>query len=279
MSEQLESTAQRIADRGRDALLERLRPAFADAARAHADALQLSDEQIEEMVQRAADRADGLQWRRALAAVATEELGIGLGEALGHPAVVRAQEIVGAPSYGDDLAAVAAPPAAVQPPEPPPAEPEEAPPASPEPALAPAPAPPLAPTPAPPLAPAPAPPLAPMPGPGEVEPVRVSAVHLGGVANLAAGTSDIELRLSEHGLDIVRGADETLGRLRWDEIRALDVPTGRSIRRRRRESRTNLVVRTAHGEATFAVPAVSPEELREHVDPLLRRYARPSAPG
>lgn len=108
--------------------------------------------------------------------------------------------------------------------------------------------------------------------------MRVSAVHLGGVANLAAGTSDIELRLSEHGLDIVRGADETLGRLTWDEIRALDVPTGRSIRRRRRDSRTNLIVRTAHGEATFAVPAVSPEELREHVDPLLQRYARPSAP-
>ena len=268
MSEQLESTAQRIADRGREALLERLRPAFADAARAHADVLDLSDEQIEEMVQRAADRADGLQWRRALAAVASEELGIGLGEALGHPAVVRAQEIVGAPSYEDGLAAVAAPPAAVQPPEPPPAEPEETPEAaSPEPALAPPPTP----TPAP-------PPPTPAPLPGELDPVRVSAVHLGGVANLAAGTSDIELRLSEHGLDIVRGADETLGRLTWDEIRALDVPTGRSIRRRRRDSRTNLVVRTAHGEATFAVPAVSPEELREHVDPLLQRYARPSAP-
>src|SRR5437763_12571878 len=60
------------------------------------------------MVQRAADHADGLQWRRALASVATQELGIGLGEALGHPAVERAQAIVGAPSYEDSLAALEA---------------------------------------------------------------------------------------------------------------------------------------------------------------------------
>ena len=67
MTDTLEETAQRIAERGRDALLERLRPAFKDAAAKHADVLELSDEQLEQMVQRAADRADGLQWRRALA--------------------------------------------------------------------------------------------------------------------------------------------------------------------------------------------------------------------
>ena len=61
-------------------------------------------EQLEAMVQRDADRADGLQWRRALAAVAADELGIGLGEALAHPAVARAQAIVGAPSYEKSLA-------------------------------------------------------------------------------------------------------------------------------------------------------------------------------
>ncbi len=108
MTDSLEDTAQRIAERGRDALVERLRPAFRDAAAKHADVLELRDEQIEEMVQRAADRADGLQWRRALAGVATEELGIGLGEALSHPAVARAQAIVGAPSYEERREAVVA---------------------------------------------------------------------------------------------------------------------------------------------------------------------------
>jgi hypothetical protein len=99
MTDTNDQTAERIAERGRGALLERLRPAFKDAADAHSDLIQLDSDQLEQMVQRAADRADGLQWRRALASVATEELGIGLGEALGHPAVERAQRIVGAPSY------------------------------------------------------------------------------------------------------------------------------------------------------------------------------------
>ncbi len=106
MTETLEHTAQRIADQGRSALLARLRPAFTEAVRAHSDVLNLDGDQLEQMVQRAADRADGLQWRRALADVATEQLGITLGEALSHPAVARAQAIVGAPSYEDSLAAL-----------------------------------------------------------------------------------------------------------------------------------------------------------------------------
>jgi hypothetical protein len=99
-----EQTAQRIADQGREALLGRLRPAFKEAAAAHADVIKLDDEQIEQMVQRAAGRADGLQWRRALAAVAVQELDIRLADALHHPAVVRAQELVGAPSYEEAIA-------------------------------------------------------------------------------------------------------------------------------------------------------------------------------
>lgn len=98
MTDTLEDTAHRIADRGRDALVARLRPAFEQAAATHADLLELDSDQLDRMVQNAADNADGLQWRRALASVATEELGIGLGEALSHPAVERAQSIVGAPS-------------------------------------------------------------------------------------------------------------------------------------------------------------------------------------
>jgi hypothetical protein len=106
----LETQARRIAARGRDALIERLRIAYSDAAAAHADLISLDDERIEAMVQSAADRADGLQWRRALAAVAAEELGLSSSDALAHPAVVRAQSLVGAPSYEQSLAEMIARP-------------------------------------------------------------------------------------------------------------------------------------------------------------------------
>jgi len=100
----LEHTARRLAERGHDALLGRLRPAFAEAAARHSDVLTIEPDQLEEMVQHAAERADGLQWRRALASVAVEQLGISLSEALTHPAVARAQTITGAPSYEETVA-------------------------------------------------------------------------------------------------------------------------------------------------------------------------------
>ncbi len=107
MSDTLEHTARRIAEQGSDALIARLRPAFAEAAARHAEVLALDPEQLEAIVQRAADRADGLQWRRALASVAVAELGISLSEALTHPAVARAQTILGVPSYEDSIAKLA----------------------------------------------------------------------------------------------------------------------------------------------------------------------------
>ncbi len=106
----VETLAQRIADRGQDALVRRLRTAYADAAAAHADLISLDDEQIEAMVQSAAESADGLQWRRALAEVAADELGVSVTEALTHPAVARAQALVGAPSYEQSLAEMIARP-------------------------------------------------------------------------------------------------------------------------------------------------------------------------
>ena len=63
-------------------------------------------------MQIAAERADGLQWRRALAGVAAEELGVSVTEALSHPAVARAQTLVGAPSYEQSLAELIARPGA-----------------------------------------------------------------------------------------------------------------------------------------------------------------------
>jgi hypothetical protein len=330
VTDTLELSAKRIAERGRDELLSKLRPAFAEAASAHADVLKLDSEQLEQMVQRAADRADGLQWRRALASVATEELGIGLGEALGHPAVQRAQAIVGAPSYEESLAtlrggrqngngngatATEAPPQ----PEPPvvqaPAAPAPAaPPAVPAPVQAseataptearpkperaavarPEPEPePVASAPAPdpepeheappqrkpePQPARPRPAAAPAPRRAPEQPgIRVTAIHLGGVAGLRPGEAEIELRLSDDGLDISRRPGELFGRLTWTEMHGLEVPPIRGLLRRRRDPRAHLVVRAEHGDASFEIPAVAPEELREHLQPLLVRHGLPPA--
>ena len=106
----LDTQANQIAARGHAALVERMRIAYSDAAAAHADLISLDDERIEAMAQSAAERADGLQWRRALAAVAADELGLSPTEALAHPAVVRAQALVGAPSYEQSLAEMIARP-------------------------------------------------------------------------------------------------------------------------------------------------------------------------
>ena len=103
-----EQIAQQIAAQGREALLARLRPAFERAAAAHADILQIPPERLEQMISDAADRADGLQWRRALAGLAVDRLGVELSEALRHPVVVRAQELLGVPAYEDAFGAEAA---------------------------------------------------------------------------------------------------------------------------------------------------------------------------
>jgi hypothetical protein len=263
VSDTLEDTARQIAEQGRDALVERLRPAFKEAAAAHSDVLTLDDEQVERMVQRAADRADGLQWRRALASVASDQLGMGLGEALGHPAVARAQAIVGAPSYEDALAAVSAPQAApaapveaAEEPQPeseddedesendapePPEEPEDEDDFEDEAAFGEAP---------------------------PIEPVSLKAVHLGGIANLRTGAADIELRFSEAGLDLTRG-DQPLGRLTWREITAVETPGPSGRRRRRQRADGTIVIRSPNGSATFEIPGVTPEELHDHLAPLL----------
>jgi hypothetical protein len=300
LSETLEHTAQRIADQGREALLARLRPAFQEAAAAHSDALSLNDEQLEQMVQRAADRADGLQWRRALASVATEQLGIGLGEALSHPAVARAQTIVGAPSYEEALSALGAePPAARSQPDPGAEEPaadeelddaasdeEDADPADEaeyeeddededeEVELS---------------APGPEPTAqhAPVAVPGRAagtaeetddapeqlaDGVRLRAIHLGGIANLAPAEGDLELLISSEGLDIIRGPEHSvLGRLTWDEIVALETPEIGGRFRRKRQADAHLVVRSEQGSASFEIPGVTTDELREHIDPLVAR--------
>jgi hypothetical protein len=95
--------------------------------------------------------------------------------------------------------------------------------------------------------------------------LRVAVIHLGGIANLAPAERNIELQMSEDGLDIVRGGGEILGRLDWDQVKALEVPTPKGRRRMRRGASTHLIVRTARGDASFEVPEVSPPELEQHI--------------
>ena len=374
----LETLAQRIADGGHDALVARLRSAYADAAAAHADLISLDDERIEAMVQSAAGHADGLQWRRALADVAADELGVSVTEALTHPAVARAQALVGAPSYEQSLAELIArpvpadvlpepePPAPEPEPEPEPAPPVPEPPASawrsvsdvdselPQTAEhqavaiaegSDAPADELETTQAdeletveaddvvlellpepdpieyeaaaydveatyteeepPTLEPEPfsaaaideefdqqgAPIAAPEPAAQaetqampymEAEPVIeyreelelvIPAIHQGGVANLPTKREGLGVRLSADGLDILQGDRDIIGRLSWDEIETLEVPNQRA-RRRRSEPHARLLVRTPHGDASFDVPGISSDELRDRVEPIVRLYGR-----
>lgn len=204
--------ARRIADRGREALVQRLRVVFAQTAQAHRGSGAVDPQRLEQEVQAAADRADGASWRRALAGVAVHELGISLGEAVEHPAVRRAQAMLGVPAYEPDLV-----------PEPP------------------------------------------------ASPIRVAAVHLGGIEMLREGDRQIELRFSEAGLDVIdtRGG-ESIGRLTWDEIAEVQFPRRRrSIRRR--PSGAELVVRTDRGQARFELSGLDSEQAREHLAPILTR--------
>lgn len=340
----VDTQAHRIAMRGRESLLERLRTAYGDAAAAHADLVSLDDARIEALVESAADRADGVQWRRALADAAVDELGVSASEARSHPAVVRAHTLVGAPSYEQSLAELRTQPV------PPPASPS---PVSP-PAAAPAEAvaderhgaveiaktwPPqaakteagggddraqteagggtddeletveaddvvleLLPEPDPveyatqaydvesnftaapdteaaeqvePVEPAAQPEEAEQPEQAEQpdlgQDVVVPAIHLGGVANLPTKREGLSLRLSADGLDIMHGEQEIVGRLIWDEIEMLEVPNLR-MRRRHKQLRARLIVRTPHGDASFEVPEVSGDELRDRVQPLMELY-------
>ncbi|MDE3132928.1 MAG: hypothetical protein KGL15_02560, partial [Acidobacteriota bacterium] len=101
--------------------------------------------------------------------------------------------------------------------------------------------------------------------------VLVPAIHLGGVANLPTKREGLSVRLSADGLDIMQGEHDVIGRLIWGEIEALEVPHLRS-RRRAKQLRARLVVRTPHGDASFDVPDVSGDELRDRVEPLTRLY-------
>jgi hypothetical protein len=213
-----DATAQRIAELGGVELRARLRATLQRRIAASPAGITLGAEELERQVADGAQRASGALWRRSLAEAATVELGISLPEAILHPAVLRAHELVGAPPYD-----VPAPPARLH--------------------------------------------SAPEPTP---EALRLSAVHLAGIKSLRVGEDGIELRFSAAGVDLLRrpgGAG--IGRLKWSEIRAVELPQGRrGIGRRRVQE---LHVDTVRGRASFELPGVSGEQVREYLQPMLAR--------
>jgi hypothetical protein len=253
MARTVDDPAQRIAEKGREALVERLREAFEEAAAAHADVLELDEEKLEDMVARAADRADGLQWRRALATVAVDELGIGLGEALGHPAVAEAHRLVGAPSYEDGLAAVAEGRA----PEPGTgtryheADHDDAEEADATGATAGGPA----------------------AGDAEDLDIRIVAVHLDGPPELK-GEAEVSLLFSETGLDVARGLSGTrLVHYDWSELNRIESQPGKRSVLRRRPVYPRVIIGATEGEARFEVEGIDAEWLEQRLAPAVARLA------
>ncbi len=251
--------AELIAQRGREVLVQRLRDAFAHQA-AMRDAVDLDPARLEQFVQDAAARAGGALWRRSLAEAAMEQLEIDLPQALGHPALTRAQELVQMPAYvpapaaiepettyaaeidGADIDAAEIDGADIDG-----AGMDRA--------------------------------GGPVPSGAEPKALRLSAVHLNGIESLRHGDRDIELRLSNAGLDVLkRSTGAAIGRLEWREIEKVELPPPRRGLRSGRRAR-ELHVSTGRGEAQFELPGLSDEELHEHLEPTLARLAGKSARG
>ncbi len=230
--EDLNGAVQRIADAGRRDVVARLRDAL--GRQAAAAGLSLDPDELNRNAAEAVVHADGVLWRRALAGAAGAEFGIGLGQAVRHPAVLRAHEQVGAPPFPGDAEA-AAPVSNAEPP-----------------------------------TAAEAPTTAETP-PAETDALRVAAVHLGGIEALRAGERDLELRISSAGLDVLkRSSGAPIGRLEWAEIETVDLPRGRrGLRPGRRVY--ELHVATGRGRASFQLPGVTEEQLRDHLEPMLAR--------
>ena len=99
--------------------------------------------------------------------------------------------------------------------------------------------------------------------------LRISAVHTGGIETLKPGDKDIELRLSDAGLDVIkRSSGVAIGRLDWSEVTSVDLE---SAKRGLRGKRRSLEVRTARGQAAFDLPGLSDAEADEHLEPMLDR--------
>jgi hypothetical protein len=210
---------ERIAVRARALARARLRRAL-DARMTPGAARQtddLDDELLDRIADEEADRADGPLLRVSVAEAAAEELGLDAADALAHPAVVRAREML-------REAALEATRTETR------------------------------------------------PGPAGQQPaLLVEAVHVFGIETVPPGDSDIELRLADTGIDVRRpSTGNTIGRLRWDEVRTVVVQRPRrgagGLRRL-----AQLIAGTDRGEVTFELIGLSDEEITNHLEPLIAR--------
>jgi hypothetical protein len=105
--------------------------------------------------------------------------------------------------------------------------------------------------------------------------LRLSAVHVSGIESLRDGETDLELRFSDAGLDLLKASSgATIGRLPWSEIRDVEVASSRrGLRPGRRVP--ELHVRAQSGRATFQLPGMTPEQVSVHLEPVLTRVRDP----
>jgi hypothetical protein len=115
----------------------------------------------------------------------------------------------------------------------------------------------------------------PHPAPAETQPplqaLRLAAVHVSGIESLRNGEDDLELRFSDAGLDLLKASSgASIGRLRWSDIRDIDVERGRrGLRSGRRVQ--ELRVRAQGARATFQLPGMTDEEVNQYLEPVLAR--------
>jgi hypothetical protein len=105
--------------------------------------------------------------------------------------------------------------------------------------------------------------------------LRLSAVHVSGIESLRDGETDLELRFSDAGLDLLKASSgATIGRLLWSEIRDVEVASSRrGLRPGRRVP--ELHVRAQGGRATFQLPGMTSEQVSVHLEPVLTRVRDP----
>jgi hypothetical protein len=101
--------------------------------------------------------------------------------------------------------------------------------------------------------------------------LRLAAVHLSGIESLRNGESDLELRFSDAGLDLIKASSgAAIGRLLWSEIHDVDVAGARRGLRPGRRAQ-ELHVSAQRGRASFELPGMTAEQVKEHLEPVLAR--------
>ena len=134
-------------------------------------------------------------------------------------------------------------------------------------------APPYEAPPTPPLAPEPAQPAEPADATSQpaMQALRLSAIHVSGIESLRNGESDLELRFSDAGLDLLKASSGgAIGRLLWSEIHDVEVARPRRGLRPGRRAQ-ELHVSAQSGRAVFQLPGMTEQQVSEHLEPVLAR--------